>query len=186
MKRLWDLVLVVFLSFFLFLPFLLIVMLMWITSGRPILHWSKRIGKNNHLFLMPKLRTMKLETPQVATHLLKDSSSHLTALGSFLRKTSIDEWPQLWSVWKGDMSFVGPRPALFNQVDLITLRTNRGIHQLKPGITGLAQIKGRDDLSIEEKVDFDDVYRQQQSLKTDMKILLQTCLKVLRSEGVHH
>jgi O-antigen biosynthesis protein WbqP len=186
MKRLGDLFLVVLLSFIFFIPIVMIAIVIWISSGRPIVYWSSRVGKNNQLFLMPKFRTMNVATPQLATHLLKESENYLTKVGSFLRKSSLDELPQLWSVWKGDMSFVGPRPALFNQDDLVEMRTRKGVHALVPGITGLAQIYGRDELSLEEKVNYDYLYYQKRSFILDFKILCLTSLRVLKSEGVHH
>ncbi len=156
------------------------------TSEGPIVYWSQRVGKNNNLFWMPKFRTMLVSTPQVATHLLKNSGSYLTPIGSFLRKSSLDELPQLWSILRGDMSLVGPRPALFNQNDLIELRTNKKIHMLKPGVTGWAQINGRDELSIEDKVQYDLEYLNKKSIKLDFVILLKTFIKVIQRKGVKH
>lgn len=156
------------------------------TSKGPIIFWSQRAGKNNQLFWMPKFRTMLIETPNVATHLLVGANQYLTPVGSFLRKSSLDELPQLWSVICGDMSFVGPRPALFNQSDLIELRTAVGVHSLTPGITGWAQINGRDELALSEKVSFDQEYLQRQSLAFDIHILWLTLIKVFRREGVSH
>ena len=152
----------------------------------PALYWSKRVGKKNQLFWMPKFRSMKLDTPQVATHLLTHAQSQITRVGAFIRKTSLDEIPQLWSVLRGDMSMVGPRPALFNQEDLITLRTQKNIHQLKPGITGWAQINGRDELSIPDKVLLDEFYLRHHCFSLDLKILWLTVFKVLAKEGVAH
>ena len=157
-----------------------------LTSKGPIIYWSNRVGKDNAIFRMPKFRTMRIDTPAVATHLLNDPDRYLTPVGKFLRKSSLDELPQLWSVLKGDMSFVGPRPALFNQDDLIALRTVKGVHRLIPGITGWAQINGRDDLPIPVKVKFDVHYLENRSLIFDIKILFLTLLKVLRREGVTH
>lgn len=150
------------------------------------LYWSKRVGKNNKLFLMPKFRSMRLNTPQVATHLLNDPDQYLTKIGKFIRKTSIDELPQLWSVLVGDMSMVGPRPALYNQDDLIELRTKKGIHLQKPGITGWAQINGRDEIPIPKKVELDEYYIKNKSMFFDLKIIALTCLKVLKKDGVSH
>jgi O-antigen biosynthesis protein WbqP len=185
-KRLFDL----FFSFCLVLvvsvPILVVAIFVKMTSKGPVLYWSDRVGIDNKIFRMPKFRTMRTDTPAVATHLLKDPDAYLTSIGSFLRKTSLDELPQLWSVLKGDMSFVGPRPALFNQGDLIKLRTEKGIHHLAPGITGWAQINGRDELPIPVKVEFDVYYLNNRSLMFDLKILFLTIFKVLRHEGVRH
>jgi O-antigen biosynthesis protein WbqP len=156
------------------------------TSRGPALHWSRRVGKDNHLFLMPKFRTMRIDTPQLATHLLSRPDYYLTPVGALLRKTSLDELPQLVSVWKGDLSLVGPRPALFNQDDLVALRTRCGVHRLVPGITGWAQVNGRDDLEIPHKVGYDAEYMQTQSLALDLKILALTFWKVMRAQGVRH
>lgn len=156
------------------------------SSRGPVLYWSDRVGKDNHIFKMPKFRTMKVGTPAVATHLLKDSDLHLTPVGSFLRKSSLDELPQLLSIFMGDMSFVGPRPALFNQDDLIALRTQLGVDKLAPGLTGWAQVNGRDELSIPIKVQFDVEYLQNQSFWFDVKILGLTFLRVIRRSGVSH
>lgn len=157
-----------------------------LTSQGPVLYWSDRVGIHNKLFSMPKFRTMVVGTPAVATHLLNDPNAYLTPVGGFLRRSSLDELPQLWSIWVGDMSFVGPRPALFNQDDLITLRTAEGIHEIKPGLTGWAQVNGRDELPIPVKVAFDAEYLSKQSLWFDIKILFMTALKVLKSDGVSH
>ncbi len=157
-----------------------------LTSIGPILYWSSRVGRNNELFKMPKFRTMRVGTPAVATHLLEDPGQHLTPIGSFLRKTSLDELPQLWSILKGDMSFVGPRPALFNQDDLIALRTQYGVHKLVPGLTGWAQINGRDELPIPEKVALDVEYLHHRSFWFDMKILVLTVIKVIKRDNVTH
>lgn len=186
MKRLFDFVMAIAVLF-LASPLLLIIsMAVWLTSSGPALYWSDRVGRNNSIFKMPKFRTMRIDTPAVATHLLNDPSRWLTPVGAFLRKTSLDELPQLFSILKGDMSFVGPRPALFNQDDLIALRTEKGVHQLIPGLTGWAQINGRDELPIPVKVDFDVWYLQHRSLWLDIKIIIFTFVKVLRSEGVRH
>jgi len=150
------------------------------------LYWSNRVGRCNHLFLMPKFRTMRVDTPAVATHLMADPDQFLTPVGSFLRKSSLDELPQLWSIIRGDMSFVGPRPALFNQDDLVALRTQYGVDKLVPGLTGWAQINGRDELPIPEKVKLDVDYLHQQSFALDLKIILMTFLKVLRRDGIKH
>lgn len=156
-------------------------------SGRgPVLHWSRRVGRDNGLFMMPKFRTMRIDTPQIATHLLARPESYVTPVGRLLRKTSVDELPQLFSVLKGDLSLVGPRPALFNQNDLIALRTRLGVHRLRPGITGLAQVSGRDDLSIAVKIRYDVEYMNRTSPWTDLKILFLTMIKVLNASGVHH
>ncbi|MCC6068778.1 sugar transferase [Ferrovum sp. PN-J185] len=186
MKRLFDFFLAFIILSICCPLFLIIILLVKVTSKGPIIHWSKRIGKNNQLFLMPKFRTMRIDTPQLATHLLSNPTEWLTPIGGFLRKTSLDELPQLWSIIKGDMSFVGPRPALFNQYDLIELRTLEGVDQLLPGLTGLAQIKGRDDIPIVEKVKWDKEYLNSQSFWFDLKILIKTFFKVLQQEGVKH
>ena len=151
-----------------------------------MLFWSTRVGQNNSLFMMPKIRTMKSDTPQVATHLLKFPGSHYIFLGKFLRQTSLDELPQLWSILKGDMSFVGPRPALFNQHDLIKLRAEKGVDKLMPGLTGWSQVNGRDTLSIVEKVKFDEEYMKKRTFLFDLKILFITFLKVIQKHGIHH
>ncbi|WP_417749730.1 sugar transferase [Rosistilla oblonga] len=161
-----------------------IAVLVRLTSRGNAIHWSKRVGARNILFAMPKFRTMYQDTPQLATHLLQDANSHITPLGRILRKTSLDELPQLWSVLVGDMSFVGPRPALYNQHDLVELRTKTEVHQLAPGITGWAQINGRDELSVSDKVDFDVEYLRRQSFYFDLKILVLTLVKVVRRDGI--
>lgn len=165
-------------------PMLLIALVVKLTSRGPVLYWSDRVGRDNRIFRMPKFRTMRTNAPQVATHLLTDSSYWITPVGRFLRKTSLDELPQLWSIVVGDMAFVGPRPALFNQEDLIRLRTEKGVHQLTPGVTGWAQINGRDELDIPAKVALDAYYQEHASLNFDMKILFWTVFKVLRQEGI--
>ena len=170
----------------LLLPVVITAILVKLTSRGPALYWSDRVGQNNSIFRMPKFRSMKIDTPAVATHLLEDPKSVLTPVGDFLRKSSLDELPQLWSILKGDMSFVGPRPALFNQDDLVALRTDKGVHQLIPGLTGWAQINGRDELPIPDKVLLDEVYLQQQSFWFDIKILWLTFLKVLKQDGITH
>jgi len=172
------------------MPFALLSLLMAfgvnITSRGPVLYWSSRVGRNNKIFTMPKFRTMQVDTPAVATHLLEDPDQYLTPIGSFLRKTSLDELPQLWSILKGDMSFVGPRPALFNQNDLIALRTQYGVHKLVPGLTGWAQINGRDELPVPEKVALDVEYLHHRSFWFDMKILVLTVIKVIKRDNVTH
>lgn len=186
MKRPFDLALGLFVTIPLAVPFLFIAFLVRLTSNGPALYWSDRVGKDNKIFKMPKFRTMQMGTPAVATHLLQDPKVYLTPIGSFLRKSSLDELPQLWSILKGDMSFVGPRPALFNQDDLIALRTQHGVHELVPGLTGWAQVNGRDELPIPQKVQFDVEYLQRRSLAFDLKILWLTALKVLVRDGVSH
>jgi len=170
----------------LLLPVIMFSVLVKLTSKGPVLYWSDRVGKNNAIFKMPKFRSMKIDTPVVATHLLADPKSVLTPVGDFLRKSSLDELPQLWCILKGDMSFVGPRPALFNQDDLIALRTEKGVVKLVPGLTGWAQVNGRDDLSIMEKVALDVEYMERQSFWFDMKVLWLTVKKVFRRDGVSH
>jgi O-antigen biosynthesis protein WbqP len=186
MKRLRDLLLAAFATIFLVLPIIFVALLVRLTSDGPVLYWSDRVGRNNRIFSMPKFRSMRVGTPAVATHLLADPQSHLTPVGSFLRRSSLDELPQLWSIIKGDMSFVGPRPALFNQYDLIELRTRSGVHVLMPGLTGWAQINGRDELPIPQKVALDIEYLQNKTLWLDMKIIFLTGLKVLKSDNVTH
>lgn len=186
MKRIFDFLLALFAGFIFLVPLLLISILVRVTSKGPAIYWSDRVGRFNKIFKMPKFRSMEIDTPAVATHLLLDSKSALTPVGDFLRKSSLDELPQLWSILKGDMSFVGPRPALFNQDDLIELRTQRGVHNLTPGLTGWAQINGRDDLPIPRKVELDCEYLQQKSFWIDLHILWLTFLKVVRREGVSH
>ena len=186
MKRIFD----IFSSFFLilfFCPiFLLIFLLIFLTSKGPVIYWSKRVGKYNKIFNMPKFRTMYIHAPEIASHLLNKPQKFLTPVGGWLRMLSLDELPQIWSIFIGNMSFVGPRPALFNQYDLIKLRTFRGIHHLTPGLTGLAQVNGRDDLSIEKKVKFDEEYLKKKSFIFDLKILYLTFIKVIRREGINH
>jgi O-antigen biosynthesis protein WbqP len=186
MKRFFDLILGFIASIVLLLPVLLVAMAVRLTSKGPALYWSDRVGRNNVIFKMPKFRSMRVGTPAVATHLLADAASHLTPIGSFLRKSSLDELPQLWSILAGEMSFVGPRPALFNQHDLIALRTEQGVHTLVPGLTGWAQVNGRDELPIPEKVKLDVAYLQRQSMWFDIRILWLTFVKVLRRDGVSH
>ena len=167
-------------------PMMLVFLAVRLTSPGPALYWSDRVGRHNKIFKMPKFRSMRLGTPAVATHLLADAKSHLTPIGSFLRKSSLDELPQLWSILVGSMSFVGPRPALFNQHDLIAVRTQHGVHNLVPGLTGWAQVNGRDELPIPDKVNLDTAYLQQQSLLFDLRILWMTFVKVLNRDGVSH
>lgn len=186
MKRIFDFCSALLAALVLALPVVLVAILVKVTSTGPALYWSDRVGRYNRIFKMPKFRSMRIGTPAVATHLLTDPNAWLTPIGSFLRKSSLDELPQLWSILAGDMSFVGPRPALFNQDDLIALRTELGVHELVPGLTGWAQINGRDELPIPEKVKLDAEYRQRQSLWFDLQILWLTFLRVLRSDGVTH
>jgi O-antigen biosynthesis protein WbqP len=185
-KRLIDIFLSLFFITIFIIPFLIILLIFIFTKDINFIHWSKRIGIRNRIFKMPKIRTMKLSTPDLATHLLNDNQSYVTKFGKILRKTSLDEIPQLYSVLVGDMTLVGPRPALFNQYDLIKYRTNNNIHSLKPGITGWAQIKGRDNLSIEEKVKYDSEYLMKMSIFFDLKILFITVLKILKMRDVSH
>ena len=186
MKRLFDLVMGLSAAAILALPILVVGILVRLTSPGPALYWSDRVGKCNKIFKMPKFRSMRVGTPAVATHLLQAPKRHLTPIGSFLRKSSLDELPQLWSILAGDMSFVGPRPALFNQDDLIASRTQAGVHELVPGLTGWAQVDGRDELPIPEKVKLDVEYLQRQSLWFDIYILWLTFVRVLRRDGVSH
>ena len=184
MKRLFDLCAGGMAVLVLALPIVLVALLVRLTSPGPALYWSDRVGRNNAIFRMPKFRSMRVGTPAVATHLLADPKAHLTPIGSFLRRSSLDELPQLWSILKGDMSFVGPRPALFNQDDLIELRTKFGVHELVPGLTGWAQVNGRDELPIPDKVKLDTEYLRRRSLGFDIYILWLTFVKVLRRDGV--
>lgn len=186
MKRLLDFLLAAFLASLLALPVLAIALAVRFSSPGPALYWSDRVGRNNRVFRMPKFRSMRVDTPAVATHLLADPDAYLTPIGSFLRKTSLDELPQLWSILKGDMSFVGPRPALFNQDDLVALRTQHGVHELVPGLTGWAQVNGRDELPIPQKVAYDAEYLKRKSFWFDMHILWMTFVKVLQRDGVSH
>lgn len=186
MKRFFDLTVGMIAIILFSFPIVLIALLVRATSPGPALYWSKRIGIDNKIFSMPKFRTMKIGTPSVATHLLNDPAVYLTPIGGFLRKSSLDELPQIWSIVKGDMSFVGPRPALFNQNDLIDLRTEKGVHKLAPGLTGWAQVNGRDELPIPDKVAFDVEYLKLRSFFFDLKILWRTFIKVVRREGVSH
>ncbi len=186
MKRLFDLLLAVPAALLLLVPAVLLALLVRLTSTGPALYWSDRVGRNNRVFRMPKFRSMQVGTPTVPTHLLADPHACLTPVGSFLRRSSLDELPQLWSILVGEMSFVGPRPALYNQHDLIELRTELGVHELLPGLTGWAQVNGRDELPTAQKVEFDHAYLQQYSLWLDLRILWMTFIKVLRREGVSH
>lgn len=186
MKRLFDLITGALAAVILLLPIALVALAVRLTSKGPALYWSDRVGRNNQLFKMPKFRSMQIGTPAVATHLLNNPDAYLTPIGSFIRKTSLDELPQLWSILKGDMSFVGPRPALFNQHDLIELRTKAGVHQLTPGLTGWAQINGRDELPIPQKVALDVEYLHRQSLLFDIKIIFLTAWKVIKRDNVTH
>jgi O-antigen biosynthesis protein WbqP len=186
MKRLFDLGLAFVAAIVLLVPFLVVAAAVRLTSKGPILYWSDRVGRDNALFRMPKFRSMRVGTPAVATHLLANPSVYLTPIGGFLRKSSLDELPQLWNILKGDMSFVGPRPALFNQHDLIALRTEQGVHQLVPGLTGWAQINGRDEIPIPQKVALDREYLDRKSFGFDFQILAMTAVKVLKRDNVTH
>jgi O-antigen biosynthesis protein WbqP len=186
MKRFFDIFFGCLAILILLFPLFMLGLAVRLTSKGPALYWSERVGRNNTIFKMPKLRSMRLGTPAVASHLLSDASSHLTPIGSFLRKSSFDELPQLWCILVGEMSFVGPRPALFNQHDLIDLRTQLGVHALSPGLTGWAQVNGRDELPVSKKVEFDAEYLNHQSLWFDFKILWLTFLKVFLRDGVSH
>lgn len=186
MKRVFDLAVAIVVAVVLALPIVIVAIAVRLTSPGPALYWSDRVGRDNRIFIMPKFRSMRIDTPAVATHLLQNPDQWLTPIGSFLRKSSLDELPQLWSILKGDMSFVGPRPALFNQDDLIALRTDKGVHELVPGLTGWAQVNGRDELPIPQKVQLDVEYLERRSLLFDMKILWMTASKVLARNGVSH
>ncbi len=186
LKRVFDLMLAACASLILIIPCAVVAVLVRITSPGPVLYWSDRVGRGNGIFKMPKFRSMRVGTPALATHLLSDPGSHLTPIGSFLRKSSLDELPQLWSIIKGDMSFVGPRPALYNQHDLIELRTQSGVHVLVPGLTGWAQVNGRDELPIPQKVAFDTEYLRRKSIGFDIRILFLTLLKVIMRNDVTH
>ncbi|NJD24027.1 MAG: sugar transferase [Betaproteobacteria bacterium] len=186
MKRLFDFGVACAATVILALPIAVVALLVRLTSPGPALYWSDRVGRDNVIFRMPKFRSMQVGTPAMATHLLADPKSHLTPIGSFLRKSSLDELPQLWSILVGDMSFVGPRPALFNQYDLVALRTECGVHELVPGLTGWAQVNGRDELPISEKVNLDTEYLRRRSFSFDLYILWLTALKVIRRDGVSH
>lgn len=185
-KRCFDLLLALAAVSLLALPLVLVAMWVRCTSPGPALYWSKRVGRNNRLFAMPKFRSMRIDTPELATHLLDNPQQWLTPIGSFLRRSSLDELPQLWNIVTGDMSFVGPRPALFNQTDLVALRTKEGVHTLVPGLTGWAQVNGRDELPIPDKVAQDAWYLQHRSIGLDVRILFLTALKVLRKDNIAH
>ena len=186
MKRIFDLALALVAALLLALPVFMVMLAVRLTSPGPALYWSDRVGRHNRLFKMPKFRSMRIDTPAVATHLLSNPEQWLTPIGSFLRRSSLDELPQLWSILKGDMSFVGPRPALFNQDDLIKLRTEKGVHEVLPGLTGWAQINGRDEIPIPQKVQLDVEYVHRQSFFFDIKILWMTALKVVAKDGISH
>ena len=186
MKRLFDLILSTIIIFSLLVPMLFISLLIRLTSKGPVLYWSDRVGLDNSIYKMPKFRSMKVDTPEMATHLMLNPEKFLSPIGGFLRRSSLDELPQLISILKGDMSFVGPRPALFNQDDLIALRLEKGLDKLLPGLTGWAQVNGRDELSISDKVAFEVEYMQNQSFWFDLKILWLTFLKVINKKGVSH
>lgn len=186
MKRVLDLVLAIIASVIFFIPLCLLAALVKATSKGPVFYWSDRVGRDNRIFSMPKLRTMRVDTPVVATHLLTDPHKFLTPIGGFLRKSSLDEIPQLWCIVRGDMSVVGPRPALFNQQNLIDMRTDQGVHMIRPGLTGWAQINGRDELPLPEKVKLDSDYLRRQSLGFDLKVIVLTVLKVVRRDGIVH
>ncbi|MCI1004450.1 sugar transferase [Herbaspirillum sp. C7C8] len=186
MKRSFDVVAAVVAAVLLLVPCIVVYLLVIMTSPGPAIYWSDRVGRNNKIFRMPKFRTMRVNTPAVATHLLADPASHLTPIGGFLRKTSLDELPQLWCILRGEMSFVGPRPALFNQDDLIRMRTAAGVSELTPGLTGWAQINGRDELPIDVKVQYDVEYLSRQSFSFDLYIIWETARKVISRSGVSH
>ena len=186
MKRTFDIFLGCLAALILFVPVLLVAIAVLLTSKGPALYWSDRVGRDNVIFKMPKFRSMRIDTPAVATHLLSNPDQWLTPIGSFLRRTSLDELPQLWSILKGEMSFVGPRPALFNQDDLIKLRTEKGVHEVLPGLTGWAQINGRDEIPIPQKVQLDVEYIHRQSFFFDVKILWMTAVKVVAKDGISH
>lgn len=186
MKRLFDLIFALVAVCIFAIPLVVVAFLVKVTSPGPILYWSDRVGRHNRIFRMPKFRSMRVGTPAVATHLLNNPAAYLTPIGSFLRRSSLDELPQAWSILIGDMSFVGPRPALFNQDDLVALRTEAGVHELQPGLTGWAQINGRDELPIPEKVALDAEYLRRQSFWFDLRIIWMTALKVVRRDGVSH
>lgn len=186
MKRFFDLFLALVALCIFAIPLLVVAVMVKLTSPGPVLYWSDRVGRHNRIFRMPKFRSMRVGTPAVATHLLNNPAAHLTPIGSFLRRSSLDELPQVWSILVGDMSFVGPRPALFNQDDLVALRTESGVHELQPGLTGWAQVNGRDELPIPQKVALDVEYLQRQSFWFDLRIIWLTALKVVKSDGVSH
>jgi O-antigen biosynthesis protein WbqP len=186
MKRFFDLIVVIVAGMIFAIPMLVVAVAVGLTSKGPILYWSKRVGKNNHLFNMPKFRTMRVDTPVLPTHLLGNPDAYLTSIGSFLRKSSLDELPQLWCILIGNMSVVGPRPALSNQQDLIDARTEKGIHLIKPGLTGWAQVNGRDEIELAKKVQLDYEYLDKKSLIFDLYVVLLTFYKVVKREGIQH
>ena len=186
MKRIFDLTSAMLAFLILLLPIIMVAVTVRLTSKGPALYWSDRVGRHNKIFKMPKFRSMRVGAPALATHLLANPDAYLTPIGSFLRRSSLDELPQLWCIIKGDMSFVGPRPALYNQEDLITLRTENGVHALVPGLTGWAQINGRDELPIPQKVALDIEYLQKQSVMFDCMIILRTIFKVIRHDNISH
>jgi O-antigen biosynthesis protein WbqP len=186
MKRTFDFTVSLLATIILLVPALIVALIVKLTSKGPVLYWSDRVGRDNRIFAMPKFRTMLTDTPVVATHELGNAKSYLTPVGGFLRKSSLDEIPQLWCILRGDMSLVGPRPALFNQADLIELRTERGVHALVPGLTGWAQVNGRDELEISAKVALDEQYLKRASMTFDLRILALTFVKVLGRSGVSH
>jgi O-antigen biosynthesis protein WbqP len=186
MKRFFDLIVVIIAALIFAIPMLVVAVAVGLTSKGPILYWSKRVGKNNRLFNMPKFRTMRVDTPVLPTHLLGNPDAYLTSIGSFLRKSSLDELPQLWCILIGNMSVVGPRPALSNQQDLIDARTEKGIHLIKPGLTGWAQVNGRDEIELAKKVQLDYEYLDKKSLIFDLYVVLLTLFKVVKREGIQH
>ncbi len=186
MKRFFDLIVVIVAGMIFAIPMLVVAVAVGLTSKGPILYWSKRVGKNNRLFNMPKFRTMRVDTPVLPTHLLGNPDAYLTSIGSFLRKSSLDELPQLWCILIGNMSVVGPRPALSNQQDLIDARTEKGIHLIKPGLTGWAQVNGRDEIELAKKVQLDYEYLDKKSLIFDLYVVLLTFYKVVKREGIQH
>jgi O-antigen biosynthesis protein WbqP len=186
MKRAIDFTLALIAACVFAIPFLILAVLVKLASKGPVLYWSDRVGRDNVIFSMPKLRTMRIDTPVVATHLLDNPQQFLTPIGGFLRKSSLDEIPQLWCILRGNMSIVGPRPALYNQHNLIEMRTQKGVHEIRPGLTGWAQINGRDELPLQEKVHFDADYLERQSLSFDVKVIVLTLLKVIRRDGIAH
>ncbi len=186
MKRFFDLIVVIVAGMIFAIPMLVVAVAVGLTSKGPILYWSKRVGKNNRLFNMPKFRTMRVDTPVLPTHLLGNPDDYLTSIGSFLRKSSLDELPQLWCILIGNMSVVGPRPALSNQQDLIDARTEKGIHLIKPGLTGWAQVNGRDEIELAKKVQLDYEYLDKKSLILDLYVVLLTFYKVVKREGIQH
>ncbi|TDL88125.1 sugar transferase [Meridianimarinicoccus aquatilis] len=186
LKRTFDIIVCSFLAVLLFVPMVVIAIVVKASSAGPVLFWSDRVGRDNQLFSMPKFRTMRIDAPLTATHLLEDPQSFITPVGRFLRRTSADEFPQIYTIIIGQMSLVGPRPALFNQDDLIALRTEKGVHKLRPGLTGLAQIRGRDEISIPDKVALDEKYLQERSVLLDTRIILETFLHIFQPKNVSH